>query len=89
MLNAHDFQKTFLRLGWYPYMYRVNPPKGFKSKAERAGFEPAVPCGTRAFQARALGQLRYLSERQTILLSGTIITQKKLSAFSFQLFADR
>ena len=23
------------------------------NKAERAGFEPAVPCGTRAFQARA------------------------------------
>ena len=30
--------------------------------AERAGFEPALPCGKRAFQARALGQLRYLSE---------------------------
>ena len=23
--------------------------------AERAGFEPAIPCGIRAFQARALG----------------------------------
>jgi hypothetical protein len=35
--------------------------RGLLMKAERAGFEPAVPCGTRAFQARALGQLRYLS----------------------------
>ncbi len=25
-------------------------------QAERKGFEPSIPCGIRAFQARALGQ---------------------------------
>lgn len=29
--------------------------------AERVGFEPTIPCGILAFQASALGQLRYLS----------------------------
>ena len=26
-----------------------------EAKAEREGFEPSIPCGIRAFQARALG----------------------------------
>ncbi len=30
-------------------------------EAERVGFEPTIPCGIPAFQAGALGQLRYLS----------------------------
>jgi hypothetical protein len=29
---------------------------GALKKAERVGFEPTVPCGTRALQARALGR---------------------------------
>ena len=37
--------------------------------AERVGFEPTIPCGILAFQASALGQLRYLS----IWLSAVII----------------
>jgi hypothetical protein len=32
-----------------------------ESEAERVGFEPTIPCGIPAFQAGALGQLRYLS----------------------------
>ena len=38
-----------------------HPQPNRSCEAERAGFEPAIPCGIRAFQARALGQLRYLS----------------------------
>jgi hypothetical protein len=45
--------------------------RALKYKAERAGFEPAIPCGIRAFQARALGQLRYLSGRKTNSFCGT------------------
>ncbi len=36
--------------------------------AERVGFEPTIPCGILAFQASALGQLRYLSNWSEPLL---------------------
>ncbi len=40
----------------------MTPPQaGYISLAERTGFEPVIPCGIRAFQARALDQLCDLS----------------------------
>ena len=39
---------------------RINPPEKLKTRgfdpAERVGFEPTLPYGKRALQARALGQ---------------------------------
>ena len=41
--------------------------------AERVGFEPTIPCGILAFQASALGQLRYLSIARKAILPGAEI----------------
>ena len=35
---------------------KIKKTSGKAFQAERVGFEPTVPCGTRALQARALGQ---------------------------------
>ena len=41
----------------HTYTHSKNTPEYIvKNQAERVGFEPTVPCGTRALQARALGQ---------------------------------